>query len=258
MEASLGIAGNGIVGSALVRAYLDHVPDLRVYDPVAELRMHDLADVLAADVVFACFDSPADPTESLVSPDLTAFLQEATGSDALIAIRSTVPPGFTRAARRSCNLPHLVHSPHLLTSRAAATDAHCPTRQIVGCGDTNESKMAAGALMSFYLERFSLMPVFISSFEESELTSLTASSFLATKLAFFQDLQAICKVFDAQFETVVAQVLSDGQIARSHIALAKDEDQPDRMVDVYQLLKSLDGKFAPSIVMATWAREGNS
>src|SRR5690606_23712491 len=145
----IGIIGGGVVGSALLRGFVEHVDEVRVYDKDPARRTHDLPEVIETDMVFICLPTPMRSDGSCDTEIIDAFLATQVGSDRVMVIKSTVPIGFTRTRILRFKLPRLLHSPEFLTARCATTDIHCPSRNIIGAIETETSQEAAALLGEF-------------------------------------------------------------------------------------------------------------
>lgn len=178
---------------------------------------------------------------------------DATKLKPVAVIRSTVRPGFTAymqrlmvsVAKSSGQLPvGVVHSPEFLTARCAHTDFATPARNIIGRVPLREfrehpekaesisrmldgdgyngqeaesaSANAAERLRKLYAHRFPGVPVQMMTSTESELTKIALNSFFAVKVDFFNMLKCICDSADANFDTVLGGMLSDGRVAHAH------------------------------------------
>src|SRR6185295_12626375 len=113
----IGVVGNGTVGRAVARTYLEYA-DVLIWDIIPERSAHTLREVLAADLVFVALPTPQ--SEGGLRADLTAlhsFFSRVRHSDTNLVLRSTTPIGTTRKLAEEYDLPCLVHSPELLTAR---------------------------------------------------------------------------------------------------------------------------------------------
>ena len=56
---TIGVIGNGFVGSAIVAGFLLHVDEILIYDIDKSLRTHTLEETInGADVIFVCIPTP--------------------------------------------------------------------------------------------------------------------------------------------------------------------------------------------------------
>lgn len=247
---TIGVVGGGFVGKAVARGFLEHAKEVRVYDVEKTRATHGLRETWESDFVFICVPTPAGqdgkPNCSIVTEVFGAFSKlllewDATKLKPVAVIRSTVRPGFTAymqrlmvsVAKSSGQLPvGVVHSPEFLTARCAHTDFATPARNIIGRvplrdfpdGDggyngqeaESASANAAERLRKLYAHRFPGVPVQVMTSTESELTKIALNSFFAVKVDFFNMLKCICDSANANFDTVLGGMLSDGRVAHAH------------------------------------------
>lgn len=209
----IGIVGNGVVGQATARLWMEHVEEVRCWDTLPERRTHLYSEVLdGTDIVFVCLPTPWLEGGGC---DLSAvekfFGKERT--ERKFVLRSTVPVGTCRAlSKEHWNLSSLIHWPEFLTARCANTDAQIPARNVVG-GPSCGAKLL---LVDMLKKRFPGVPCFQLTSDESELVKLMTNAFFAVKVAYFNELYRFAKDSALNWEMVLAAVLADGRIAHSH------------------------------------------
>lgn len=221
---SIGIVGGGVVGHATARVFMEFA-EVRVYDVLAERRTHSHHQTLSSDIVFVCLPTPQN--KSGLGCDLTALVEffgrgDVSPSSVNYVLRSTVPVGTTRLLASRFQLTNLCHSPEFLTARCSVTDAHVPSRNIVGIpegtltAETIRQTTCYDLLIKVYQARFPGIAVLEMGSDESEMTKLALNSFFAVKLAYFNEVYAAAKKLGVDWESVVAGVVSDGRVAHSH------------------------------------------
>jgi UDPglucose 6-dehydrogenase len=217
----LGVVGNGVVGGAMARAFMEHA-EVRVYDVVKEKATHTLPQVLDAEIVMVCLPSPQQ--KDGLAADLSAidaFFRQAIGYPngklPAYVLRSTVPIGTTRRLKEKYGLPRICHSAEFLTARCALTDAQTPARNIVGATDFNGGlDTASSRLTELYAKRFPGVPIHQMTSDESEATKLFVNGFFAVKVAYWNEVYTLAETLGLDWETVMEGVLSDGRIAHAH------------------------------------------
>jgi UDP-glucose 6-dehydrogenase len=218
IDIRLGVVGAGVVGSALARAFLEHVREVCVFDKIPERRTHPFDDVLACEICFLCLPTPQQ--EGGLACDtsyLTDFFAALTPEQrrANLVIRSTVPIGFTRRVREEYGLTNLCHSPEWLTARCAMVDAQMPSRNVIGTpsGRPNECD---GALQKLYRERWPHVPIFVTDSDTSEASKTYQNSFFAVKVGVFNEFQMHAAKAGVDWEVARQILLTDGRIHPSH------------------------------------------
>lgn len=231
----IGIVGAGTVGRATARTYLEHVEEVRVYDVVKERSTHDLREVLETDLIFVCLPTPqvqegdsrgmiplSCDTEIIygffrhVKSSILGPIPEGGWCSRNFVLRSTVPIGTTNRLAAHFGLTNLVHSPEFLTARCAVTDAHIPSRNIIGVSDLGRWSSCCYLLAKLYRERFHGVFLHVMSSDESEAVKLFLNGFFATKIAYFNEVRTLADKLGLDWDRVMEGVLSDGRIAHSH------------------------------------------
>lgn len=223
----IGIIGGGTVGRATARAFVEHVDEVRVWDTLKERCTHyseGRGQVLEADLVFVCLPTPQkqDSLECDISV-VEEFFKSIIPTDRLTAnfvLRSTVPIGTTKRLSKLYSIPNLVHSPEFLTARCAVTDAHTPSRNIIGSpavAVNNPGDSCRYKLWDLYTTRFPGVPCYLMPSDESEAVKLFVNGFFATKIAYFNEVRTLADKLGLDWGRVMEGVLSDGRIAHSHM-----------------------------------------
>lgn len=219
---TIGIIGNGVVGQATARAFLEHVAEVRIWDILHGKTTHLLPKVLACDVVFVCLPTPQkkDSLECDVSvlENFLGSIRHNGGNDETnLVLRSTVPIGYTRRASNNHALRNLVHSPEFLTARCATVDAQMPTRNLIGINDTFYGEGTVGHFVrKLYTERWPHVPCRILSSRETEAVKLFTNAFFAVKVAYWNEVNGLATKLGLDWEAVINAILMDGRIHPSH------------------------------------------
>lgn len=227
IDVRLGVVGGGVVGSALARAFVEYVREVRVYDIRKEKATHSVDDALASDVVFICLPTPQREGSLECNTDVIEdFLNGVGGSakyrNANLVIRSTVPIGFTRRMREEYGLANLCHSPEFLTARVALIDAQMPGRNIIGIpkgapffGGEGYNRIGT-PLRDLYLARWPHVPIHVMRSDESEAVKLYTNTFFAEKVSAFNEFQHDAALRGLDWQAVRAAILAGGCIHPSH------------------------------------------
>lgn len=211
---AIGVVGNGFVGQAHVRGFLEH-GTVKVFDALPERRTHPLAEVLQQEIVFVCLPTPMGPDGAADLSVIDGFFASIAGHNGTLVLKSTVPPGTTDRMAKAHRLPGLLHSPEFLTARAALIDFQCPARMIVGWA-LHGAMGHAERVRDVFRARFPGVQTLFMRAVESELVKYVCNCFFATKLSFFNEAKLVAESLDADWDKVMGGVLADGRIAKSH------------------------------------------
>ena len=182
----------------------------------------DIAEpVPAADVVMLAVGTPSRRGDG--HADLSFVFEAARQvADALngytvVTTKSTVPVGTGRQIariireRRPDAAFDVVSNPEFLREGSAIEDFMRPDRVVVGV----ESERAQAVMRALYRPLFLIeTPVLFTSLETAELIKYAANCFLATKIAFINEIADLCERLGADVQDVAKGIGLDGRIGR--------------------------------------------
>ena len=212
----IAIIGYGFVGKAVAHGFdNDHVEQILI-DPLLGTSIEELKgeDITAS---FVCVPTPmnADGSidASIVQNTIDYLTENVSG---MIILKSTVVPSIIADINRQEN-PHrhrFVYNPELLTERNANNDFVNPIMHVFGCN----SEATANQITDLYetYSNCSPCPIHIMTPEEASFVKYGINSFLATKVAWFNQYYELIQKFGLDYETIIKAIGADNRVSSSH------------------------------------------
>jgi len=206
----ISIVGHGFVGQAVEYGFKTIDVQIQLIDPKYGTELDDVDD-FGPDLTFVCVPTPMGEDGSINATILQYVTQELKGMHSgIVVIKSTVTPDLITEVCRTANF---VYSPEFLTERNAANDFANPSFHIFG------GERAVCEKVHEYYQRYSICspaPVHYTTLEEASMIKYAVNSFLATKVAWFNQLKDLCDKNGFGYNVISKAVGSDPRIGHSH------------------------------------------
>jgi nucleotide sugar dehydrogenase len=210
----IGVVGFGVVGKAVAEFWTNHGHEVAVFD-VAMHGEPERAAVNGCEFAFLCVPTPmgADGTcQTTAIDEVTAWCEAE-----IMIIRSTVAVGTTEHLRANTG-KRIVFQPEFL-GETPWSHFETHTDAIVLGGEKSDTRPVV-KLYQTILGPAAIYRQVPSSM--AEMMKYTINCYLASKVAFFNEIYDIAEVADVDFDELRELVLLDDRISATHSMVTKE------------------------------------
>tara|TARA_R110001606_G_scaffold257834_1_gene405674 strand:+ start:1109 stop:1930 length:822 start_codon:yes stop_codon:yes gene_type:complete len=212
---NIGIIGQGFVGNAIYQKFNNYY-EVKTYDIIDGKGNASKEATMRQDIVFICLPTPMNNSgrcdtslvERAVKDVFTQFHCKT------VVIKSTVTPGTTSKINSLYPDMDVIFNPEFLTEANAVEDFNTQNRIILG-----GPRRSTTLLKTIYRKIFPEIDIIKTGSTHAEMVKYITNTFLATKVAFANEMYQICEGLKLDYDKVIEYSTFDKRLGKSHWAV---------------------------------------
>ena len=207
----VGVIGLGSVGGSVKHAFSYYYPT-RGYDIKGS---HSWEEVLESRILFICVPTPEDQHGRLNCSIVANVLEKLArdGYNGIVVVKSTIGVGFMDESLQRDPELRIVYMPEFLREKDSLSWFIAPDRLVIS-GDLDDVEETLG-YFNWVDEN---VPRLRMSHREAEIAKLAHNAFIAVKVSFTNEIEAICRDNHADPEKVMSVIWADRRVkSKEHL-----------------------------------------
>jgi len=206
----IGIVGLGFVGSAIMRSFKEKNIDVIGYDKYKNNGIGNIKETLNTDICFLCLPTIFKKN----GYDLSSFIEvlgyyNNNDYNGVIVIKSTIVPNTCNEFKKTYRNLTIIHNPEFLSAKTAYLDFHNQKHIVIGGNNK--------VILDFYKKNYPQAEISVMTSTESECLKISANSFYAVKIQFFNEIYKMCeKLSDCDYNVVKSGIIKNGWVNKQH------------------------------------------
>lgn len=209
----IGVIGCGVVGGAVADCFEKKFPVVR-YDKFKNIGA--MADIVAyADMAFVCVPTPTgdDGKQDLLPLEDVLFRLCVLNYLNPVIVKCTIVPGTMDKMKKRFPTLDLVHNPEFLTESKAKTDFENQSQVLL----SGPNAISLGTVMDAFRAALPKAEIrWFADWKVTELAKYVHNCFLATKVAFMNEIFDYAGAIGVNYGFAVEAAISQGVIGSSH------------------------------------------